>query len=141
MRISKTVEFDAGHRISNHPGKCKNPHGHRYRVEVTVSGSVDPETGMVIDFGHLRSAMGRVIEAPFDHAFIFGPGDRALAELFTINGWKHVELDSEPTAETLAALFARKITRELADFGATGTVTEVTVHETPTSWARWTIGE
>jgi 6-pyruvoyltetrahydropterin/6-carboxytetrahydropterin synthase len=50
-------------------GKCNNPHGHghNYAVEVTVSGPVNPETGMVCDLGDLDSAVRADVIQRFDH--------------------------------------------------------------------------
>jgi 6-pyruvoyltetrahydropterin/6-carboxytetrahydropterin synthase len=50
-------------------GKCNNPHGHghNYRIEVTVGGPVDPETGMVINMAELDAVVGKTIVARFDH--------------------------------------------------------------------------
>ena len=55
MRITRRLEFDAGHRIPNHDSRCRHLHGHRYAIEVTVSGDIvtaegDAEQGMVTDF-------------------------------------------------------------------------------------------
>ena len=61
-KISKEIEFDAGHRVPKHDGKCRSPHGHRYRVRVTCKGYVieDPnssDNGMLVDFGRLKGIM------------------------------------------------------------------------------------
>ena len=40
MDITTRLEFDAGHRIPNHKSNCKNLHGHRYAIEVTVTGPI-----------------------------------------------------------------------------------------------------
>ena len=60
MRITRRLEFDAGHRIPHHESQCRHLHGHRYAIEVTVSGDVivddrDPEQGMVADFGEIKA--------------------------------------------------------------------------------------
>lgn len=75
MLISKQIEIDMGHRIPNHSSKCKNFHGHRYRIEVGVSGNLiqtpgDSGEGMVIDFGDLKKIMMEVIDKEFDHSFV-----------------------------------------------------------------------
>ena len=50
-------------------GKCNNPfgHGHNYRIEVTVGGPVDPETGMVIDMSTLDAVVDTIVLKRFDH--------------------------------------------------------------------------
>jgi 6-pyruvoyltetrahydropterin/6-carboxytetrahydropterin synthase len=49
-------------------GRLRVPHGHNYTLDVTVRGPIDPETGMVIDLGELKSIVGEAIVARFDHA-------------------------------------------------------------------------
>ena len=69
MRITRRLEFDAGHRIANHASLCRHLHGHRYAIEVTVNGSVvtasgDAEQGMVADFGSIKALTNKhVVEA------------------------------------------------------------------------------
>ena len=55
MQITTRLEFDAGHRIPSHKSQCKNLHGHRYAIEITLSGDIisqadASENGMVMDF-------------------------------------------------------------------------------------------
>jgi queuosine biosynthesis protein QueD len=70
--------FDAAHQIPTHHGKCKNLHGHTYRVFAEVTGDVqedDPDRsdyGMVIDFGVIKDLYKAKIHARLDHAFITG---------------------------------------------------------------------
>ena len=59
MDITTRLEFDAGHRIPNHKSNCKNLHGHRYAIEVTVTGPIHEDNkssdfGMVIDFSDVK---------------------------------------------------------------------------------------
>ena len=49
-------------------GRLRVPHGHNYTLDVTVRGPIDPETGMVIDFGELKAVVGETIVQRFDHA-------------------------------------------------------------------------
>jgi 6-pyruvoyltetrahydropterin/6-carboxytetrahydropterin synthase len=70
--------FSAGHRYAVEAwspernesvfGRLTVPHGHNYTLDVTVRGPIDPETGMVIDLGELKSIVGEAIVARFDHA-------------------------------------------------------------------------
>ncbi len=66
-KVSKVFYFDAAHKIPNHRGKCKNLHGHTYRLIVTVEGNV--ESGMIIDFEDLKKIVDPVIEK-YDHAYL-----------------------------------------------------------------------
>ena len=69
--IEKSVEFDMGHRVPSHGGKCRNLHGHRYKV---ITGVSCPELftegaaeGMVMDFGDIKAAMTAQIHDLLDH--------------------------------------------------------------------------
>jgi 6-pyruvoyltetrahydropterin/6-carboxytetrahydropterin synthase len=59
MRISRRLEFDSGHRIPNHESQCRHLHGHRYALEVTLTGNIivapgDAQHGMVMDFSQVN---------------------------------------------------------------------------------------
>ena len=88
VECSKTIEIDAGHRVTNHGGKCRNMHGHRYRIEAFVvldHGGVQSEgssEGMVVDFGFLKADMTEVIADPCDHAFIAWAYDDEVLKAF-----------------------------------------------------------
>ena len=69
--ITKRFTFEASHFLPNHEGKCRNLHGHSYKLEVTVTGRTNkdiksPEYGMVVDFGYLSDVVESII-APLDH--------------------------------------------------------------------------
>ena len=70
MLVSKKMSFDAAHFLPNYPGKCANMHGHHWTVELGVSGEVDPNTGMVIDFGVLDAFLREKVEDRFDHKLV-----------------------------------------------------------------------
>lgn len=83
--IKKAIEFDAGHRVLTHGSKCRSPHGHRYQVEAVITGeliSVGEQSGMVLDFGFLKSCMLRKIHDPLDHGFIIYVKDEILLSMF-----------------------------------------------------------
>lgn len=77
--LTKRYWFSASHRLHNDAlsdeenrriyGKCNNPygHGHNYAVEVTVSGKIDPRTGMICDLGELDAAVTSEVLTRFDH--------------------------------------------------------------------------
>ena len=71
MRITRRLEFDAGHRIPNHASQCRHLHGHRYAIEVTVSGEIvaaegDSEQGMVADFAGIKALLHQHIVEPWE---------------------------------------------------------------------------
>lgn len=69
--LSRTFRFDAGHSLPNVPPghKCARPHGHSYRVTVTVSGEVDERIGWVMDFGRIKEVVEPLI-GQLDHAVL-----------------------------------------------------------------------
>ena len=66
-----TVEdsFAAGHYLRNYKGKCENPHGHNYKVRVTLAGKELDKAGLLLDFKDLREVMRYVIDR-LDHQMI-----------------------------------------------------------------------
>jgi 6-pyruvoyltetrahydropterin/6-carboxytetrahydropterin synthase len=142
MRITRRLEFDAGHRIPDHASQCRHLHGHRYALEVTLSGDViradgSPVNGMVMDFSEVKAiAKTQVVDA-WDHAFLVYRGDRTVADfLAALPGHKTVVLDVVPTAENLAALAFRILDPLYHDsYGNHLRLERVRLFETPNCWA------
>ena len=70
MILRKEYFFEAAHFIYNHPGKCRNLHGHSYRLFVCVEGTPNPETGMIIDFYDLSQIVEEKVIKRLDHHFL-----------------------------------------------------------------------
>lgn len=142
MHITRRLEFDAGHRIPNHNSQCKHLHGHRYAIEITLSGDIImqegiSEQGMVMDFSDVkRIAKEQVVDA-WDHAFLVYRGDTTvLAFLNTIPGHKTVVLDAVPTAENLAKAAFMLLDPAYRDtYNNHLTLERVRLYETPNNWA------
>lgn len=106
--LSKEVEFDLGHRVPNHASKCRNVHGHRYRVRATCAGELVNEVGaadvgMLVDFGDLKRWMTEAIHDPLDHGFAYEADDpvgEAIAG--AVPDQKLIPLWGPPTGENLA---------------------------------------
>ena len=66
-----TVEdsFAAGHYLRNYKGKCEKPHGHNYKVRVTLQGPELDQTGLLLDFKDIKEVMKQVID-PLDHEML-----------------------------------------------------------------------
>jgi 6-pyruvoyltetrahydropterin/6-carboxytetrahydropterin synthase len=142
MLITRRLEFDAGHRIPNHASQCRHLHGHRYAIEITLSGEIirvegAAEEGMVMDFSEVKRIASRVVVEPWDHAFLVYRGDRAVAEfLATLPGHKTVVLPVVPTAENLAAEAFRLLDAAYRDsYGNQLKLERVRLYETPNNWA------
>ena len=143
--ISKEIEFDAGHRVSTHGSKCRNPHGHRYKVRVTCQGEIiddpsRPDHGMLIDFGNLKTIMNNRIHDVLDHGFIVWEDDRTmryiLDEPSSDNKWNYIIFPYIPTAENMARWAWAEIENDIqVEFGNDLKLYEVAVWETPTSVA------
>ena len=76
IRITKEFSFETGHALYGYDGKCRNVHGHSYKLSVTVIGKPiskpgEVKLGMVIDFGDLKKIVKEEIVDPFDHATVF----------------------------------------------------------------------
>lgn len=154
--VEKEVEFDTGHRVPLHESKCKNPHGHRYRVIARVTGplkSTGSETGMVVDFGHIKELLTTRVHDRFDHAFVVQDSDTALktfllseygsdAEVAGGLGlhhadWRIVVVPFAPTAENMAEDIYDDLEPLVAQMGPGVELEWVRVYETPTGVAQY----
>ncbi len=142
MQITTRLEFDAGHRIPSHKSQCRNLHGHRYAMEITLSGDViqqegSSEQGMVMDFSDVKAIARAAVVDVWDHAFLVYKGDTAVLEfLKTLPDHKTVVMDSVPTAENMAAEAFRILDALYRDtFGNHLRLERVRLYETPNSWA------
>ena len=75
MQITRRLEFDAGHRIPDHKSQCRHLHGHRYALEITLSGDIigkegDAANGMVMDFSEVKAIAKQHVVDLWDHAFL-----------------------------------------------------------------------
>ena len=142
MLITRRLEFDAGHRIPNHASQCRHLHGHRYAIEITLSGEIirtagAAEEGMVMDFSEVKSIANAVLVGRWDHAFLVYQGDHAVvAFLASLPEHKTVVLPVVPTAENLAAEAFRILDAAYRDtFGNQLRLQRVRLYETPNNWA------
>jgi len=119
-----TVEdsFAAGHYLRNYRGKCENPHGHNYKVRVTLQGHELDAAGLLLDFKELKQVMKPVIER-LDHQMI-----NEIAPFTALN----------PSAENLAKYFYDETNSKLKSLSSGRvSVKEVTIWETDTTTARY----
>ena len=142
MRITRRLEFDSGHRIPDHQSQCRHLHGHRYAIEVTLSGDIirqggSPVNGMVMDFADIKTLAKQNLVDIWDHAFLVWRNDTVLLRfLESLPGHKTVVLDVVPTAENLAAAAFRLLDRAYRDiYGNHLRLERVRLYETPNGWA------
>ena len=142
MFITRRLEFDAGHRIPDHKSQCRHLHGHRYAIEITLSGSVidkagDAANGMVMDFSQVKDLANTYLVKEWDHAFLAFAGDTAIVDfLASLPGHKTVLLDRVPTAENLARIAFERLDAVYRDtYGNHLSLEQVRLYETPNCWA------
>jgi 6-pyruvoyltetrahydropterin/6-carboxytetrahydropterin synthase len=142
MQITTRLEFDAGHRIPCHKSQCRNLHGHRYAIEITLSGDIiqqenTSENGMVMDFSDVKAIARRAVVDVWDHAFLVYKNDTVVLDfLKTLPDHKTVIMNSVPTAENMAAEAFRILKSEYQDtYGNHLKLERVRLYETPNSWA------
>jgi 6-pyruvoyltetrahydropterin/6-carboxytetrahydropterin synthase len=128
--VTKRIEFCYGHRLLDHDGPCRHPHGHNALVEVEVRAESLDAHDMVVDFGTIRQVLKPWIDRELDHKMLLRQDDPLVGALTGL-GEPVYTLESNPTAERIARLIF-DVAREqgLA-------VSRVTVWETPTSWAEY----
>lgn len=142
MHITTRLEFDAGHRIPHHKSQCKNLHGHRYAIEITLSGEIihdaeASEDGMVMDFSDVKAIAKRVIVEQWDHAFLVYKEDKVIRDfLSTLPNHKTVIFPTVPTAENMAYEAFKLLQSEYQDsYGNQLKLEKVRLYETPNNWA------
>ncbi|WP_442603201.1 6-carboxytetrahydropterin synthase QueD [Paenibacillus sp. KN14-4R] len=116
--VSKEFTFDAAHHLHAYEGKCKNLHGHTYKVIFGISGYVN-EIGIMIDFGDIKQLWKEQIEVYLDHQYLNEtlPCMNTTAENMVV--WIYEQMAAAlPTNNELAAR-----------------VEFVKLYETPTSYA------
>lgn len=145
MIISKKIEWDMGHRVTNHKSKCRNLHGHRYVAEIYLQGNLvnikgDSSEGMVIDFADIKKIIVEYVHNILDHGFMIWKKDKLLVKFFTENpDQKQIIVPFVPTCENIAAWIFIQIDRHIKDRYKTGLkVFSVKLWETPTSMAECT---
>lgn len=133
---TRLVEFDSAHRVMNHESKCRNLHGHRYKIEITAMADELDSIGRVIDFSVLKNKIGSWIDDNWDHTTILNKDDSDTIKSFqTIPKNKPIYLMSgNPTAENMASYLLREICPKLLA-GHNVTVTKIRVYETPNCYA------
>lgn len=154
--ITRRLEFDYGHRVHGHEGKCRHLHGHRGAVEITVcqipttwpnnqaSGGLD-NVGRVIDFSKIKELVGGWIDEHWDHNLLLHQNDPFLdmlddvsaADRLDILGGKmpYVMPVGNPTAEHMAEELHRVASSLLNPHGIA--IQQVVLYETPNSFATY----
>ena len=93
MILRKEYWFESAHFIYNHPGKCRNLHGHSYKLFVCIEGTPDRETGMIVDFDDLSKVVSEKVIARLDHRFLNDLIPLSTAENISIWIWEQLKPD------------------------------------------------
>ncbi len=141
IRITKQFSFETGHALYGYDGKCKNVHGHSYKLSVTVIGTPiedrnNVKFGMVIDFSDLKKIVKEEIVDQFDHATVFNETTPhlELAHELKTRGHHVILVDYQPTSENMVVDFAQKIKNRLP---SNVSLHSLRLQETETSFAEW----
>ena len=141
IRITKQFTFETGHALYGYDGKCKNVHGHSYKLSVTVIGTpIDDRNnvkfGMVIDFSDLKKIVKEEIVDQFDHATVFNKTTPhiELADELKSRGHDVILVDYQPTSENMVIDFAQRISTRLPK---SIMLFSLKLQETETSFAEW----
>lgn len=115
MKITQAFTFEAAHRLPRVPEthRCHRLHGHSYRIEVTLDGPVNPETGFVIDFFEVEAAFDPLLKR-LDH--------------YCLNDIEGLE---NPTAENISVWIWQRTKPVLP------LLSRIRVFETPDCWAEY----
>ena len=141
IRITKKFGFETGHALYGYDGKCKNVHGHSYKLSVTVIGTPvndvnNVKNGMVIDFTDLKKIVKEEIVDQFDHASVFNGTTPhvELAEELKSRGHHVILVDYQPTSENMVVDFSKRIISRLPEDIK---LFSLKLQETESSFAEW----
>lgn len=141
IRITRKFSFETGHALYGYDGKCKNVHGHSYKLAVTVIGtpisdSNNTKYGMVIDFGDLKRIVEEKVVDVFDHATVFNKNTPhlELAKELQKRGHYVLLVDYQPTSEMMILDFVDRIGKHLPE---NIKLHSLRLQETDSSFAEW----
>ena len=107
MKIAKEFRWEMGHRLPEHFGKCKNIHGHSYKMIVELEGEVE-ESGMVMDYYDVKKMVEPIVEK-LDHAFMVYKEDEEIISFLEKLKSKMVVVEFQSTVENICKYFLSEI--------------------------------
>jgi 6-pyruvoyltetrahydropterin/6-carboxytetrahydropterin synthase len=144
LRLTRIFNFDMAHVLLNYHGKCKNIHGHTYKLEVTVKGAPcndddSPKKGMLIDFSDFKKLIENNIITIWDHALMIHQNtDPILVGALKNNYDKIIIVPFQPTTENMICELASLIKNLLPDDLQ---LFSLRLYETGKSYAEWHASE
>jgi 6-pyruvoyltetrahydropterin/6-carboxytetrahydropterin synthase len=110
MKIAKEFHWEMGHRLPEHFGKCKNIHGHSYRMIVELEGSLN-ENGMIMDYYDLKKIVNPVVEK-LDHAFMVFEKDEEIVRFLESVKSKKIIVRFQSTVENICKYILTEIKKQ-----------------------------
>ena len=116
IRLTKEFSFEAAHALEGYDGRCREIHGHSYRLYITIKGEPindpdSPKYGMVMDFGALKRIVNEQIIDRLDHSFMMRrtPEAEQIAAEIGSRFQRVILTDYQPTTENLLSDFAERL--------------------------------
>ncbi|MCP1251157.1 6-carboxytetrahydropterin synthase QueD [Elizabethkingia sp. S0634] len=141
IRITKIFTFETAHVLYNYDGKCKNMHGHSYKLFVTVKGKTvndldNPKNGMVVDFGDIKKIVNEEVVDIWDHAVLINANSphKELGNELEGRGHKVIYCGFQPTCENMLYEIAAKVQAKLP---SEISLAYLKLHETENSYGEW----
>ena len=138
IRITKEFDFEMAHALDFHDGKCRNIHGHSYKLAVTLKGipkeNKTSDAGMVMDFGDLKKIVKSLIVDQLDHALVLEENSPYLTDNIKKQTQKLVLVDYQPTCENMLLDFKDRLKNVLPKDVE---LLHLKLRETATGYAEW----
>jgi 6-pyruvoyltetrahydropterin/6-carboxytetrahydropterin synthase len=134
MKIAKEFNWEMGHRLPFHNGKCVNLHGHSYRAIIELEGDIDAN-GILLDYYDLKVIVQPIIDG-LDHGFMVQKDDMELIDALKKLKSKTIVHDVHSTSENICKYFLDRITG--SNLPPQIHEVTVTICETKDSYARET---
>lgn len=140
LRVSKQFDFETAHALWGYDGKCKDIHGHSYKLTVSITGDRstdinDTKLGMIIDFSDLKTIVKEHVVDVFDHCLLVNGNTPHKKYAEVENGFSKIMLcDYQPTCENMLADMVKRIATNLPKHI---TLKYVKLQETANSFSEW----
>lgn len=132
MKIAKEFNWEMGHRLPEHFGKCKNIHGHSYKMTVELEGDLIEKTGMVMDYYDVKQIINPIVEE-LDHAFMVNENDSVIISFLNEVESKKIVVPFQSSVENICIYMLNKISS--SNLPSNIKKIKVRINETPDDYA------